>query len=75
MWLFLVLLWCSSVAGRGGRLGIAGNDSLFLRFIRVEIPCLGAMGIYREGTDFALGFGGQTGVFDENRRKFPVMWE
>ena len=40
MWLFLVLLWCSSVAGRGERLSIVRDNSQFSRLIRGEIPCL-----------------------------------
>jgi hypothetical protein len=63
MRLFLALLWCASVAGRGSGLRIIGGNSrnsrlgeFNSRLGRGEFPVRPATGIHRQPTDFAYPF-------------------
>jgi len=82
MCLFQLLLWCSTVVGRGAGLNIVGDNSRNSRFGeinsrlgRCEFPFRVATGICRQRLDLARRFHGEMAVPRGKSAKFPVQRE
>jgi hypothetical protein len=79
MCLFVLLLWCSAIVGRGGRPNTFPYHSRFGAFnspVRLsEFPVPAATGIRSQRIDLSHCFRGQTAVAGGKSMKFPVRRE